>query len=445
LGLLPKNVLREIDLAGDTVRETNLDAVNAQLKAMGHEPIYGFYHEAEHLPNGDTVVLGITERIVNIHGTPTNYVGTMVLVLDKDFQVTWAWDAFDHLDVNRGPVLGEIVDGKDPSVPTNVVPNLPAVDWLHNNSVAWSPTDGNLILSLRHQDWVIKIDYRNGAGDGHVIWRLGKDGDFTVNSTDPNPWFSHQHDVHYIDDSTIILFDNGNTRRASDPTADSRGQVWKLDEKTMTATLVFNADLGNYSPAVGAAQRLSNGNYSFTSGWQGQPPKLFAQTIEVRPDGSKTYVLQMNRTEFRSYWMSTLYEGVSDQLAPDSGGDTSPSGEVSPGLSPGGGPEGNAPPDAGGPAQGAGLSAGPGTGTDASPATAGSSSEGLPPALDAARATSPSLLALPPTPKALTPEGVQQLDQLFAAGLEDGTSFVLPSLKRKLLGFGDEDGADAAL
>ncbi len=309
LGLLPKNVLREIDLAGDTLRETNLDAVNAQLKAMGHEPIYGFYHEAEHLPDGSTVALGITERTVNINGTPTNYVGTMVLVLDKDFQVTWAWDAFDHLDVNRGPVLGEIDDANDQ--PVNVVPNLPAVDWLHNNSVAWSPADGNLILSLRTQDWVIKIDYRNGAGDGHVVWRLGKDGDFTVNSSDPNPWFSHQHDVHYINDSTIILFDNGNTRRASDPTADSRGQVWKLDERTMTATLVFNADLGNYSSAVGEAQTLSNGDYSFDSGDQGQAPNLFAQTIEVRPDGSKAYVLQTKGLfEFRTYRMRTLYEGT---------------------------------------------------------------------------------------------------------------------------------------
>jgi hypothetical protein len=312
LGFLPRNVLREIDLAGDTVRETNLDAVNAQLKTLGHQVIYGFYHEAEHLPDGSTVALGITERTIDINGTPTNYVGTMVLVLDDNLQVTWAWDAFDHLDVNRGPVLGEIVDGKDPSVPTNVVPNLPAVDWLHNNSVAWSPADRNLILSLRHQDWVIKIDYRNGAGDGHVVWRLGQGGDFTVSSTDPNPWFSHQHDVHYIDDSTIILFDNGNTRHASDPTADSRGQVWKLDEQTMTTTLVFNADLGNYSPAVGEAQTLSNGNYSFTSGWQGQAPNLFAQTIEVRPDGSKAYVLQMSRTEFRSYRMSTLYQGTGD-------------------------------------------------------------------------------------------------------------------------------------
>jgi hypothetical protein len=238
----------------------------------------------------------------------------MILVLDQDFQVTWAWDAFDHLDVHRGPVLGEIVHQGDAG-PTVVVPDLPAVDWLHNNAVRWSPADGNLILSVRLQDWVIKIDYREGSGDGHVIWRLGQDGDFTVNSTDPNPWFSHQHDVHYIDDSTLGLFDNGNTRRASDPNAHSRGQVWRLDEHTMTATLVVNADLGNYSETLGAAQRLSNGNFSFTLGNQGQPPKQFGQTIEVLPDGTKTYVLELAGLEFRSYRMRTLYEGISDQLA----------------------------------------------------------------------------------------------------------------------------------
>jgi hypothetical protein len=330
LGLLPKNLLREIDLAGNTVRETSVDAVNAELKAMGYEGIYGFYHEAEHLPDGSTVALGITERTVNINGTPTDYVGTMVIVLDDNWQVKWAWDAFDHLDVNRGPVLGEIVDASD--TPVNIVPRLGAVDWLHNNSVAYSPADGNLILSLRTQDWVIKIDYRNGAGDGHVIWRLGAGGDFTVNSTDPNPWFSHQHDVHYINDNTIILFDNGNTRRASDPTADSRGQVWKLDEKTMTATLVFNADLGNYSPAVGEAQTLSNGNYSFDSGYQGQAPNLFGQTIEVQPDGSKAYVLQASGLfEFRTYRMGTLYEGTGQFVG--NGEDTSHQGDDTQNLS----------------------------------------------------------------------------------------------------------------
>jgi hypothetical protein len=189
------------------------------------------------------------------------------------------------------------------------------VDWLHANSVNWSPADGNLTISFRNQDWVVKIDYKSGAGDGHVVWRLGQGGDFTVDSTDPNPWFTHQHNSHYVDDSTLILFDNGDTRRASDPNAHSRGQVWTLDEQTMTATQVLNTDLGNYSDALGAAQRLSNGNYDFTSGRQGQAPNQIGQSIEVRQDGTKAYVMEINRPLYRSYRMRTLYEGIDDVLA----------------------------------------------------------------------------------------------------------------------------------
>jgi len=310
---MSRNILREIDLAGNSLRETNIDAVNAQLTAQGHSIIYSFTNDAQRLPNGQTAVIAFTERTVNINGTPKNYVGNMIVVLDGNFQVTWAWDAFDHLDVNRGPVLGEIVQlgGTEPST---AVPLLPAVDWLHINTVSMSPGDQNLLLSVRHQDWVIKIDYANGAGDGHVVWRLGQGGDFTVNFTDPKLWFSHQHTPHYIDDHTLILFDNANTRRASDPTANSRGQVWTLDEQGMTATLVLNADMGNYSDRVGSAERLSNGNYSFTSGAIGSPP-FVGQSIEVLPDGSKTYVLQANRGIYRSYRTRSLYEAIDDALA----------------------------------------------------------------------------------------------------------------------------------
>src|SRR5207244_462868 len=136
------------------------------------------------------------------------------------------------------------------------------------------------------------------------------------NSTDPNPWFSHQHNAHYIDDSTLILFDNGNTRRASDANAHSRGQVSTLDEQTMTATLGVNADLGSYSGALGAAERLSNGNYSFTLGTNGpEPVKPPAHTVEVTPDGTKVYDLTVNKPEYRAFRMRTLYEGVDDALA----------------------------------------------------------------------------------------------------------------------------------
>src|SRR4029453_1045056 len=114
-------------------------------------------------------------------------------------------------------------------------------------AVALSPTDGNLILSVRHQDSVIKIDYRNGAGDGHVVWRLGAGGDFALEGAGSDAWFSHQHNARYVDDHTLILFDNGNTPREHDPSVNSRGQVWSLDETAMTATPLLNADLGNYS------------------------------------------------------------------------------------------------------------------------------------------------------------------------------------------------------
>ncbi|HEY6947550.1 MAG TPA: aryl-sulfate sulfotransferase, partial [Gemmatimonadales bacterium] len=295
------NVMREIDLAGNPLRETNIDAVNAQLKARGQEIIYGFHHEFELLPNGDIATLGWAQRTIDVGGTPTRYAGDMVMVLDQDLQVVWTWDAFDHLDAHRAPILGELC-GPGPC------PLIGDVDWLHENAVSWSAADGNLLVSVRHQDWIIKIDYAHGTGDGHIIWRLGQDGDFAVSSPEPSPWFSHQHYPHYLDDSTLILFDNGNTRQAGDPNAHSRGQVWKLDENARTATLVVNLDLGNYSPELGTAERMPNGNYVFDSGSQGGG--LFGQSIEMLPDGTRVYVQEVAARDYRSFRMSSLYRGV---------------------------------------------------------------------------------------------------------------------------------------
>jgi hypothetical protein len=288
------NTLREVDLAGDPLRETNIDAVNAELAAMGQPSINDFTHDAERLPNGDTAVLALTRTTIDIKGKPTRYNGNMVLVLDQNFQVTWAWNPFNYLNVHRLPTLGE----------------GPA-DWMHANSVAWSPADGNLIVSLRSQDWVVKLDYANGTGDGHVIWRLGKGGDFKVNSTAALPWFSHQHDARYINDTTLLLFDDGNVRQSKDPHATSRGQEWILDEKTMVATLVVNAHLGNFAFALGSAQMLPNGALDFGSG-------IAEQTIEVRPDGRKSYVLKMNMPgyQYRSYISASLYGNPADSSLP---------------------------------------------------------------------------------------------------------------------------------
>lgn len=292
--------LREIDLAGNPVRETNINAVGAQLQARGQPTITSFHHDAQRLPNGDTVVIAQTEKPVQIHGSPVTYQGDMIIVLDQNFQVKWTWNAFDFLDVTRDPI-GESTD--------------PPVDWLHSNAIAWSPVDGNLVVSMRHQNWVVKIDYRNGAGDGHVVWRLGAGGDFAISSTDPNPWFSHQHDVHYVDGTTLALFDNGNTRCQDGSDCHSRGQVLALNEQTHQATLVLNADLGNFSSALGAAQRLPNGNFVFTSGLVDQGSGAFGQSIEVLPNGTIAYIIEKMGYEYRSFRVGSLYGGESAAVA----------------------------------------------------------------------------------------------------------------------------------
>src|SRR5581483_12000385 len=99
-----------------------------------------------------------------------------------------------------------------------------------------------MLVSSRHQDWVIKFNYAGGPGNGNVIWRLGRDGDFRTSASDAFPWFSHQHNVEIEPNGDLSLFDNGNTRVA-ELGGHSRGQAWHVDETNRVATRVVNIDL----------------------------------------------------------------------------------------------------------------------------------------------------------------------------------------------------------
>ena len=302
---------REFDFVGNTVAETNAARVSEQLTAMGFHPIDAFHHEARKLPNGDYLVLANSERILtDIQGPgPVDVLGDMILVLDPNLQVKWAWDAFDHLDPHRLAVLGEQCSyGANAGCPSFYLAQT-ANDWLHGNALELTP-DGNILYSIRHQDWIVKIDYRNGAGTGNILWRLGAGGDFQIQSSDAFPWFSHQHDANVeADDVTLAVFDDGNTRAVSDPTAHSRGQVLHLDEANYTATLVLNADLGAYASALGSAQRLPNGDYHFDVGSAANPSggAGYAQSLELNISGDVVYGIQFGTFEYRSFRMRNLY------------------------------------------------------------------------------------------------------------------------------------------
>lgn len=328
----------QVDLLGHTLKETNMPRIAEQLESMGiksvckpngQQCVSGFHHDAIALPNGHIIAVASMERVIpsGAQGSddPVNIAGTILIDLDEEMQVKWFWNSFDHLDLKRkakndskcGSPMGNMA-----CAPVFLTPA--ANDWLHGNGVSYTREDGNLTLSMPEQDWVIKIDYDHGKGSGKVLWRLGDEGDFKAESTDPKPWFSYQHDAAFEPPGSnmLVLFDNGQRRKEKPPEnvkdsdkdkakpkdPHSRGQVWRIDEQAKTATLVTNADLGLYAPVMGSAHRLSNGNYHFTAGSPRIDDIVKSQAIEVTPQGKIVFVLETPRTTtYRSNRVADLY------------------------------------------------------------------------------------------------------------------------------------------
>ena len=300
--------LQEVDLLGNVIRETNITRMSEQLSSSPFHIIDNaipnrladFDHEAIRLPDGNTAVIALVEQIADQGDGPTDVLGDLILVLDRNFQLVWAWNSFDHLDVRRKATLNDVCAAGLGCPALKYVPaGQGAKDWLHANALALTG-DGNLLLSLRSQDWVIKIQYANGAGDGSVLWRLGNQGDFALDS---GLWFSHQHNPT-LNGRLLTLFDNANGDHQA--FGGSRGLLFSLDEAGKTASIVTEARMGNYSLAVGSAQTLLNGNLFFLCGMLGSN----SQAIEFSPDQGQASPLaffDMLGQAYRSFRMKDLY------------------------------------------------------------------------------------------------------------------------------------------
>ncbi len=301
------SVIQEVDLTGALIWQMTAADLNKALAAAtcaGCDiAVIGTHHDFVMLPNDHLIVIASTQK--DISGTTVT--GDVIIDLDQNHKPVWLWNEFDHLDVNRRPMA------------------FP--DWTHTNAVLYSPDDGNLIVSMRHQNWLAKVDYANGTGAGDILWRLGYEGDFAlVGGTDPTDWFYAQHGPSFATANTtgqfsLMLFDNGDDRvfpssvtcgtTGAPPCLYSTVQLLQLDETAKTATLAFHPTAPTYSFFGGNAALLENGNVEFCEAAGG--PGTTGVIYEVTQDSSAQTVWQMTITgqyAYRGQRIPSLYPGV---------------------------------------------------------------------------------------------------------------------------------------
>jgi len=305
-------ILREIDCAGHPLRQTSVGRINVQLAAAGApDSISSFFHEAIRFPDGTTIVGCAAERMLEgvqgiPAGSPEDVIGNIILALDTDWQLSWYWDAFEHLNLNRAAVLDEHCGNQTPGCPPLNLASI-ARDWTHGNCLVPAWENGDILYSLRHQDQIAWINYDTGSGDGSVEWLIGKDGDFPIDSGDSDDWFSHQHGIAPRDpvDGSFLIFDNGNTRcQSGDPDCHSRAQRVLISGGE--AVVQENTDLGDYSSARGMSQDLSSGNTHFTLGTLGMPSEPLSRSVELDGGQNESFALECTTWAYRSYRIKSM-------------------------------------------------------------------------------------------------------------------------------------------
>ncbi|MCY4029145.1 MAG: aryl-sulfate sulfotransferase [Acidobacteria bacterium] len=218
-------ILVEIDILGNVVRRWHSRA------AADHAPpgsilvdTDSLHHDVVELPSGNLVALGSEIRAFDDYPTSEedpdapretrDVIGDVIVEFAPGGSVVQEWPLLDAFDPYR---IG--YDSLGTGFWEDTYRALghetgEAADWAHANALAHDARDDTFVVSLRHQDALVKVDRGGGAR-----WILGShDGwnePWRERLLEPEgelEWPYHGHGVEVTPHGTILVFDNGNRR-----------------------------------------------------------------------------------------------------------------------------------------------------------------------------------------------------------------------------------------
>jgi outer membrane protein assembly factor BamB len=159
-------------------------------------------------------------------------------------EVLWKWRLIDHIDPKVFPL--------DPHYAREHFPLINSVAFLR---------DGNILASFRSVSAVVIISRTTGE----IIWHL----DSKV--------VAQQHCASEMEDGSILIFDNGAYRRHDSAVYSRAIQVSRESKKIIWEYRDKSFPMAFFTPFMGAAQRLKNGNTFITEAAFG---RMFEVTLE---------------------------------------------------------------------------------------------------------------------------------------------------------------------
>ncbi|MEM9658115.1 MAG: aryl-sulfate sulfotransferase, partial [Planctomycetota bacterium] len=340
--------IREYDLLGNRLAAWHAEGAISSPGSVLVEGVNIFHHDQQRLPNGNYLVLDQAD--VTIDNFPTSdadrHAPTESRIVRQDViheftpagEVINSWSLLEMLDPVR---IGYGVV-KEPPAPQ---------DWSHSNAVVYDASDDSIIVSVRHQDAVIKFD----KSTGDLKWILGTHEAWgpqfrpyllTPIGGDDFEWPFHTHSPqilpddpsapHGLDDLdklTLLIHDNGNNRAIPfDPALPdeenyTRAVEYRINEQDMTIeqTWAYGKDAEQilYSPTAGDADWMPVTNNvligfagpTFIDG-ESQPGRN-AHIVEVDRSGKVVFQLVLSHPSdestatitYRAERVPSLYDG----------------------------------------------------------------------------------------------------------------------------------------
>ena len=157
--------------------------------------------------------------------------------------------------------------------------NSTEYDWFHNNSIWYDENTNQILLSGRHQDIVVSLDYTTKK----INYIIGDPTNWSseyqkyfLTPTNNLEWQYASHAAKILPNGDISLFDNGVNRSKEEKNylkAEnnySRGVIYRVDKENMTITQIYQygKERGSnyYSPYISDMDYLNDGHYLIHSG-----------------------------------------------------------------------------------------------------------------------------------------------------------------------------------